>query len=525
MPITLFHELVTFTALKYPNSLAIIHKNQQWSYAELNLLIKKQAQAFNKIGLNSQERVGIYLPKQIETVSSFLATSLAGGIFVPINPILKAKQVEHILNDCQIKILITSTNRLHALQYNSLKYKYLKYIIVTDYQYDTITHDYNMPNNIIISWQNFMNISMSSPINSQSHYSNIATILYTSGSTGKPKGVILSHNNIITGAKSVAEYLKITHHDRLLALLPFSFDYGLNQLTSALIQGASCVLHNYLLASDTIKTITMQRVTGLAVVPSLLIQLTNSTWPTNTQLRYLTNSGGQLPLANIKLLQKQLPAINIYAMYGLTEAFRSTYLEPAEFKHRPTSIGKAIPNATLTVINSNGLRCKANEIGELVHSGPLVSLGYWNNIKETEKRYKPSPLQLNEQPCKEIAVWSGDKVYFDDEGYFYFVGRDDDMIKTSGYRVSPTDIETEAHNSGLINEAVAIGIPHETLGQCIYLIVTSSSNDFTIPQLLQYCKQTLPNFMIPTHIILLDALPKNPNGKINRLALSQQFQS
>ena len=305
----------------------------------------------------------------------------------------------------------------------------------------------------------------------------MAAILYTSGSTGNPKGVVLSHRNLLAGADSVATYLENTAADRILAVLPLSFDAGLSQLTTAFSRGASCVLLDYLLPRDVIRAVARYGVTGLAGVPPLWNQLVQCEWPQEAarSLRYITNTGGKMPVATTRTLQRLLPDTRIFLMYGLTEAFRSTYLEPAELERRPESIGKAIPNAEILVVNGEGGLCGPGEPGELVHRGALVARGYWNDPEKTAERFRPCPGQDPALPLPEMAVWSGDQVVRDEEGFLYFVARKDDMIKTSGYRVSPSEVEEVAYASGMVAGAVALGLPHAMLGQAILLLVTRAA--------------------------------------------------
>jgi acyl-CoA ligase (AMP-forming) (exosortase A-associated) len=381
-----------------------------------------------------------------------------------------------------------------------------------------------------------------------------ATIMYTSGSTGKPKGVVLSHHNLVSGAASVSTYLENHQDDRLLAVLPFSFDYGLSQVTTAFRVGASVTLMDYLFARDVVRAVDADKITGLAAVPPVWIQLADLDWPTSVtdHLRYITNSGGRMPRATLDKLRKALPKTKPYLMYGLTEAFRGTYLPPAEIDRRPDSMGKAIPNAEILVVRPDGSPCAPNEPGELVQRGALVALGYWNDPAKTAERFKPVPNQRRELPITELAVWSGDTVRMDEEGFLYFVGRRDEMIKTSGYRVSPTEVEEIVYASGMVGDAVAFGAPHPTLGEAIVVVCSEPSPGLRPPSpaeagegrgegslppspapagegrgegLLAYCKQKMPNYMVPQHIGWLDALPRNPNGKFDRPALAARFKT
>jgi acyl-CoA ligase (AMP-forming) (exosortase A-associated) len=336
---------------------------------------------------------------------------------------------------------------------------------------------------------------------------------------------------MVAGATSVACYLDNTHEDRILAVLPLSFDAGLSQLTTAFSVGAAVVIMDYLLPRDVLKALVRHRITGLAAVPPLWNQLKDLDWPAEAAdtLRYVTNTGGAMPVATTRRLQALLPKTSIFLMYGLTEAFRSTYLPPDEIDARPESIGKAIPNADILVINEEGAPCGPDEPGELVHRGALVSLGYWNDPEKTAECFKPSPVQPGEIPTTEMAVFSGDQVVRDHDGYLYFISRKDEMIKTSGYRVSPTEVEETAHSCGGLAQVAALGLPHSALGQAILLLITPAKGDTGGNELeqrvLAHCKAQLPNFMVPARVIATDTLPHNQNGKIDRRTLSDQYQA
>ncbi|UUZ51391.1 AMP-binding protein [Massilia sp. B-10] len=319
---------------------------------------------------------------------------------------------------------------------------------------------------------------------------DMAAILYTSGSTGNPKGVVLSHRNMVAGAVSVASYLALTAQDRVLAVLPLSFDYGLSQLTTAFHVGASVVLINHLFARRS------QGRAGrghyrpgrraAAVDPAGAAGLARRC----CSLRYLTNSGGAMPLPTVAALRAALPAASLFLMYGLTEAFRSTYLPPSELDRRPDSMGRAIPNAEVMVVRPDGSRCDPDEAGELVHRGALVALGYWNDPVKTAERFRPAPGQDPALPLPDIAVWSGDTVRQDADGFLYFIGRGDDMIKVSGYRISPTEIEEAVHASGLAAEVVAFGVPHPLLGQAVVVLAVGAG--LAAPALHKECQRRLP---------------------------------
>ena len=310
-------------------------------------------------------------------------------------------------------------------------------------------------------------------------------------------------------------------------MLPLSFDAGLSQLTTAFHVGASVALINYLLPRDVVNAVERYGVTGLTAVPPLWIQLAQLAWPAAARrsLRYIANTGGRMPKATLDQLRAALPQTLVYLMYGLTESFRSTYLPPSELDRRPDSIGKAIPNAEVLVVREDGTLCDANEPGELVHRGALVSLGYWNDPAKTAERFKPAPGQASGLVMPEIAVWSGDTVRRDEEGFLYFISRRDEMIKTSGYRVSPTEVEEAVYGTGLVGEVAALGIEHPVLGQAIVLVATSPADAvLDSAAVIAKCRERLPAFMVPARIVeRTGSLPRNPNGKIDRKLLAQEF--
>ena len=521
----LLHSLLFNQAKLRPDSIAIEYKQEKISYQQLSTLASDFAGGYSNMDLPKGSRVGILLAKQVETITAIFGTLLAGGSIVPVNPILKANQIEHILYDCDVSILVTSKSRLKQLEDVVGSCPALKTIVLVDFDDSIMSDQYSKP---IISWQDFCQQynANNTPIIIES---DLAAIFYTSGSTGKPKGVVLTHHNMRVGAESVAQYQNNTEHDRVLAVLPFSFDYGFSQITTAMVSGATVILLDYLLPKDVIKALERTKATGLAGVPPLWMQITKLDWPDSIKdhLRYITNSGGAMPQSTLSILQDKLPNTDVYLMYGLTEAFRSTYLPPDQVNTRPTSMGKAIPNAEIFVINSNGEECKPNEEGELVHRGPLVAQGYWNDPAKTSERYKPLPASLTDgRTVTELAVWSGDSVKKDEEGYLYFVSRTDEMIKTSGYRVSPTEVEESLLLLDNVSEAVAMGVPHSELGQAIVVVVTSNStNDDLAKEITSSLRQQLPVYMLPQEIFIREQLPRNANGKFDRKQLYIEFEN
>jgi len=518
----LLPDLIARSAEQTPDAPAIVYSNDSIPYSELEDAVAGFSGGLIGLGLQRGERVAIYLEKRFETVIASFGTPAAGGIFVPLNPLLKPEQVGYIMRDCNVRVLVTSPERL-ALLTDTLKQCHdLRHVVVLD------SPD-PLPTSVPLAYYRWSAL-LAMPQRSGHRVidTDVAGILYTSGSTGKPKGVVLSHRNMVAGAKSVASYLENHAGDTLLAALPLSFDAGFSQLTTGFHVGARVVLLNYLLPRDVIKAIEREKVTGLTAVPPLYIQLTQLNWPESIteHLRYFANTGGRMPRETLAALRRHLPKSKPFLMYGLTEAFRSTYLPPIEVDKRPDSIGKAIPNAEILVLREDGSPCTPNEPGELVHRGALVGMGYWNDPEKTAERYKPLPVNAPGRESglvlPEIAVFSGDTVRMDEDGFLYFIGRRDEMMKTSGYRVSPTEVEEILYQTGMVGECVAFGVDHDTLGQAIQVIVTApAGKEIDTAELLTECRMRMPAYMVPANIEVRDGpLPRNPNGKIDRKALS-----
>jgi acyl-CoA synthetase (AMP-forming)/AMP-acid ligase II len=331
----------------------------------------------------------------------------------------------------------------------------------------------------------------------------------------------------MAGATIVSTYLEITDSDRILAVLPFSFDAGLNQLMTAFQQGGTLVLINFTFARQIVDVLMKERITGLAGVPTVwsLLAQSNSTLQKNPlpALRYITNTGGAMPQPVLKILRAALPQTRIFLMYGLTEAFRSTYLPPEELDRRPTSMGKAIPDTEILVLNEQGQLCRSGEVGELVHRGPTVSLGYWGNPEATNHVLKRNPLLPAELGDTERVCYSGDLVKMDAEGFLYYVGRRDTMIKSSGFRISPTEVEEVIFQSGRVRYAAAIGVPDELSGQAVKaFVVLRDGESCDQDALIGFCSENMPRYMVPKYIEFMDELPKTGSGKVDYPSLRRK---
>ncbi|WP_442909554.1 acyl-CoA ligase (AMP-forming), exosortase A system-associated [Hydrogenophaga sp.] len=523
-PPVLLHELPLRAAAFWAAREALTAGAVRLSYGELGDAVLDLASGLMRLGLPRASRVAVFLEKRIEAVVTSFAVPAAGGILVPVNPLLKAAQVAHILQDAGVQLLVTSASRLNALWPALSECPTLQHVVICD--------DIDAPQGAhfkLHAWAD----ALTAPRQVLPHglETDVAAIFYTSGSTGQPKGVVLSHRNMVAGATSVASYLHNRSDDTLLAVLPLSFDAGFSQLTTAFLVGARVVLLNYLLPRDVLTAMSKERVTGLTAVPALFMQLAALNWPAEASrhLRYWACTGGRMPRATLDRMRQMTPAAQAFLMYGLTEAFRSTYLPPSEVDRRPDSIGKAIPNADILVLRADGTECEVDEPGELVHRGPLVALGYWRRPEETALRFRELPDGLRAGGDKlarpEIAVFSGDTVRRDADGFLYFVARRDEMIKTSGYRVSPTEVEEAVYASGLVHEVLAVGVPHAQLGQAILVAAVAAKAQDTAA-LLAHCKSTLPAYMVPTGVHWhAQALPRNANGKLDRARWKADWES
>jgi acyl-CoA ligase (AMP-forming) (exosortase A-associated) len=511
---TLIHDLPLRSADHTPDAPALRWQGTTRSYSELAEDVRTVGRALLALGLSAGDRVAVYLPKQPETVIALFAAAWAGCVFVPVNPVLKRPQLQHILQDSGARVLISTRGRRGALAELAASCPALRHVVDLDKAPEAEAEEGLQAH----PWAALLSGAGAAAPHRRID-GDVAALLYTSGSTGRPKGVVLSHRNLVAGAESVATYLGNHAEDRLLAALPLSFDYGLSQLTTAFRVGASVTLLDYLLPRDVLRALERDAITGLAGVPPLWMQLAELDWPEAIaeHLRYVTNSGGRMPRELTRRLREKLPRTQVFLMYGLTEAFRSTYLDPAELDRRPESIGKAIPNADVRVLRPDGSEAAPGETGELVHRGALVSLGYWNDPERTAQRFRPVQLEGG-RTTPDLAVWSGDLVRRDEEGFLYFVSRNDEMIKSSGYRVSPTEVEEVLFALPGVTEAVAVGLPDPQLGEAIAVAVVSGAQGLEEAAIRQHCARELPNFMQPRHLALLDkALPRNQNGKIDRL--------
>lgn len=519
----LLHHLLRDSAERHGDKEALVHRETRMGHSALWRAAQGVAHGLHDAGIRRGDRVGILLDPSPGLPIALFGIAAAGAVAVPMHHGLFPEQIDHIVRDCGMAGLLTDTARWTRLGPALQASASLAHVGLVGAEPPAGGTTDGPRLHGVDAW---CDSGAAAPSTSRIDR-DLAAILYTSGSTGKPKGVMLSHANLVAGSAIVSEYLHIGPSDRILAALPFSFDAGLNQLLTAIRQGGTCVLIRFLFAHEIVETMARERITGLAGVPplwNLLVQDSARLHATPLPaLRYVTNTGGALPLPTLQRLREILPGTDVVLMYGLTEAFRSTYLPPAELDRRPTSMGKAIPNSEILVLDDAGRPCAPGEIGELVHRGPTVSMGYWGQPELTAKVLRPNPLAPPGAADGERVCYSGDLVRMDEDGFLYFVGRRDNQIKSSGFRISPTEVEQALSRSGPVRDAAVIGIPDDALGQrLVACVVPQEGQQVDVPALLAGVSRLLPRHMVPHVVDVMDDLPKTGSGKIDYPALRQR---
>lgn len=511
----LLHHLLLESAAAHPDKEAIVDKDRRSSYAQFAAAARTCAATLKEHGLVRRDRVAIWLEKTFEKAASIFGISMADGVIVPINALLKPTQVGHIVSDCEVRYLITTRARWESLREAIDHLGSVQKVLLVDEGAEDPR---------VVSSFYARESQADSP--SVCMGEDLAAILYTSGSTGRPKGVMLSHRNLLAGSRIVSTYLEISRDERILSILPFSFDYGLNQLITTVQQAATLVLLSFRFGDEIVKMIVKEKVTGLAGLPTIWAVLTQGAPSFNkTQLetlRYITNSGGAVPSETVKKIRDAQPHLQVFLMYGLTEAFRSTFLPPHELDRRPTSIGKAIPETEIFLIDAQGERCKPGEQGILIHRGPTVSMGYWNRPEDTAHALRRNPL-IGEHEGADTVCYSGDLVKMDEEGFLYFIGRNDAMIKSSGFRISPTEVEEVLMATRRLAQAAVIGVPDPVVGERVHaVVVAASGTEADKAALLEFCARELPTHMLPRDVEFVNELPRSPNGKVDYKKLKSE---
>lgn len=490
-----------------PENVAVVDGLENYTYRNIKTDADKLAGKLIEIGVRKGNRVVINMQKSVFEIIATFAIAKLGAVFININPGWSTSQLHYVIKDSDASVLISD---------RTLK-KHKK--IISAINQIVIIEDIGIIRNNI---QHFENCKEHSELCER--YPNplsvdLATLMYTSGSTGLPKGVMLTNLNLLEGARIVSTYLNITSSDKILGLVPMSFDYGLNQLLSIFLVQGIIVLQRVNLVSEIAATIIKFQLTGIAAVYPTWIQLSKyliSAKLTLSSVRYITNTGGRIPKTTLITLPKLFPKAKIYLMYGLTEAFRATYLKPELFEKKMGSIGRSVPNNEVFVINDTGL-CEPGEEGELIQRGVLLSKGYWKNKEKTDAVIKKCN-QLYNIIGDEKVLFTGDTVKYDEDGDIWFVGRKDGLIKCSGHRISPDEVEEIIYNTGKVKEVVAFGVADDELGEVVNVALTWANKNMTIDDFIKTCRGIMPTYMVPGNITVWEnELLKTPNGKIDRL--------
>lgn len=511
----LVNEFLEQSAHKYPDKTALICQDKRVAYQEIERSSNRISHALIEQGLLRQDRAAVYLDSSVESVVSLFAILKAAGIFLVLNPQVKAQKARYILNDCGVKILITDAHHLKEVSSILADCPDLDSVILTDPESSEEKTFGNIPQRIVSYAEAATGFPPDPPPN-RSVDIDLASLIYTSGSTGVPKGVMCTHLNMVSAASSIIEYLENVPEDIILDVLPLSFDYGLYQVLMAFKFGGTVVLEkSFLYPYKIIDLLMKEKITGFPIVPTIaaiLLKLKNLDRHEFPHLRYITNTAQALPPKVITELRRVFPSARIYSMYGLTECKRVSYLPPEELKRRPTSVGKAMPNTEVYIVDQRGNRIDMpGEAGELVVRGANVMKGYWNLPEETDRVFRPGPVP------EEKVLHTGDLFEMDEEGFLYFISRKDDVIKVAGERVSPKEIENVLHEMEGVSEAAVIGVDDEILGQAIKAFVTLREGyNLSGDDVLRYCSRNMESFMVPKYVEIKDELPKSHHGKIAR---------
>lgn len=510
----LVNEFLEQSANRFPNKVALISQNKRMTYIQLENAANSLANALIFYGLHRQDRAAVYMENSIESVISIFGILKASGIFVIINPQVKSKKLEYMLNNCQVKILITNKKHLEEVSGIMSNCSHLKRLIITD--------ECKQDNSFLYGFEDALNHPITRPLNNSIDL-DLASLIYTSGSTGNPKGVMLTHLNMVSAAGSITEYLENTSEDIILNCLPLSFDYGLYQILMAFKFGGTVVLErSFLYPYQIIDILIKEKITGFPIVPTIagiLLKNKNLDKYDFSRLRYVTSTAQVMPVKYIIQLQKIFPNTKIFSMYGLTECKRVAYLSPEELSRRPNSVGKAMPNVETYLLNERGEKIiSPGEIGELVVRGSNIMKGYWNLPEETAKRLRTGlyPGEKN--------LFTDDLFKMDDEGYLYFVARKNNMIKTAGEIVSPKEIENILYELDDVIEAGVVGVPDEILGQAITAFVALKEDSILDrDDIILYCSKNLEKYMVPRYIEIRKQLPKTSTGKLDLKTLASNL--
>jgi amino acid adenylation domain-containing protein len=503
---TLLHDHLFDAAARVPDKVALVCGDHRMTYRELAARVTSLANTLVELGIERGERVVVFADNTVETVISFWGVLAANAVVSIVNPLTKADKLAYLVNDCRARVLITDAH-LARVYTGALEHTpHVKAVIVSGEHGPHLAWKDAIARDGVVPKRRCIDI-------------DLASIIYTSGSTGEPKGVMLTHRNMLTACASISEYLQIADDEVILGVLPLAFDYGLYQMIMAFAAGARLVLErSFAFPPQVLKRVVEEKVTGFPGVPTIFAVLAGMSTLEQydfSAIRYVTNTAAALPVKHITMLRGLFPQARVYSMYGLTECKRCTYLPPEDIDRKPESVGIAIPNTELWLVDDDDNRLGPNQVGQLVIRGATVMKGYWEKPDSTAKKLRPGPF-----PGEQV-LYTGDLCRLDDEGYLYFVGRMDDIIKSRGEKVAPKEVEAAIVNIAGVREAAVIGIPDELLGQAVKAFVVLDPGVTLDAKTIQKgCQATLENFMVPKLIEIVEELPRTTTGKIKKTGLS-----
>lgn len=516
-PQRLVGEALDFSSRKYPDKIAAICKGKEYSYLDLQILTKKLAGHFISSGIKKGDRIAVYMNNSWESIVSIYAISIAGAVFLVINPQTKADKLNYILKDCGAKIVLSEKSLSKELSSALQGLPEILEIIMTDDHQLTVDDGITINNFDKIT--SLPDVAVGFP---RIIPNDLAALIYTSGSTGFPKGVMMTHQSMVFTSWSLIEYLRLTDDEKILLILPLAFDYGLYQaIMSVTIGGTIIIEQSFNFPPAIFKQIEKHQPTVFPGVPSMyamIIELYKKTGVTFESIRKVTNTAARLPVEFLADLKKIFPNALIFKMYGLTECKRVCYLEPELLDVKPDSVGKPIPGTEVFLLTPEGEFVGPGGTGVLHVRGPHVMAGYWNNEELSKEMLRPGLIPGEKVLC------AHDIFRMDEDGFLYFLGRNDDIIKTRGEKVSPVEVENVIYQIDGIREVAVLGMPDVIFGESIVAFVTTYDHA-TIKEVFiqRECQSKLEAFMVPQKIIFLPEMPKSANGKIDKKELKNKY--
>lgn len=513
--VPLLHDYLAHSARRLGEKVALVCGRQRVTYGEIEADANAIAHHLTEAGVTRGDRVMIFADNTVETVIAFWGVLKANAVVCIVNPLTKSDKLDYLLNDCLPAALIADKQLHSVFSEPARNCPSLRRVIVSGPIDDAALA--GLPH--AVRWDIAVAGDHGTPPARRCIDIDLAAIIYTSGSTGEAKGVMLTHRNMVTACTSIASYLELGEDEVILNVLPLAFDYGLYQMIMAFRTGARLVLErSFAFPAHILGVIKQERVTGFPGVPTIfasLSELKSLKSHDFSSIHYVTNTAAALPLKHILMLQDLFPGARIYSMYGLTECKRCTFLPPADLERKPLSVGIAIPNTEMWIVDEDDRRVGPGVVGQLVIRGATVMKGYWGKPEATARKLKPGPL-----PGEQV-LYTGDYCRIDEEGYLYFVGRSDEIIKSRGEKVAPKEVENVLMDIPGVREAAVIGVPDELLGQAVKaFVVMEQGSIIGEKQLQKECQKRLENFMVPKSIVVVSSLPMTDTGKLKKTALS-----